>query len=181
MTEWITRDKWGAEPIRGDRLNHQSPDDIEEVVLHYADVYPEDYETGDEYAHNDAEFRTVKAIEQFHIHGRDWATIAYHTLIGAKDQIFVGRDTNMVGAHTLNHNQNTLGVCVLAGKGKGGAISLAQAANLCACLNLFVFIRGRSFKLAPHSDYVATGCCGDPLRNWITKVTDENGIYVPQG
>lgn len=58
-------------------------------------------------------------IEFRHTHYRGWDAIGYHYLIGnvrpytKNGEIYTGRSEEFEGAHTLGHNKNSLGICLI--------------------------------------------------------------------
>lgn len=55
-----------------------------------------------------------KEIDQWH-RKRGWLKIGYHFVIRRDGTVEKGRDIEEVGAHVLNHNSNTVGVCLVGG------------------------------------------------------------------
>jgi len=56
------------------------------------------------------------AIRQFHIKVHGWKDIGYHygvELVNFDYEILVGRFEDHMGAHTLGHNDDSIGVCVV--------------------------------------------------------------------
>ena len=60
---------------------------------------------------------TVKDITQWHIE-RGFKTIGYHYIIYLDGSIYTGRSEEEVGAHCLNHNSNSIGICYVGGMDK---------------------------------------------------------------
>lgn len=68
------------------------------------------------YVHHSASKESTSAAEitRWHIE-RGFKTIGYHkviSMVGGVVNSVVGRAEHVVGAHTLGHNQDSLGVCV---------------------------------------------------------------------
>ncbi len=57
---------------------------------------------------------TVEDVDAWH-RARGWKMIGYHYLILLDGTIQQGRPEEMVGAHCLNHNQHSIGVCYVGG------------------------------------------------------------------
>ena len=57
----------------------------------------------------------VREIHQWHLNretnSKKWAGIAYHYSVDKDGKIFVGRPRNTIGAHTLDYNSVSVGVC----------------------------------------------------------------------
>ena len=54
-------------------------------------------------------------IKRWHVQGNKWKDIGYHFVIDLDGTIEVGRPMEMKGAHTTNHNENTIGICYVGG------------------------------------------------------------------
>lgn len=76
-----------------------SPDDIKYLVVHCSD-------TGDE------NLISAKDIHAMHL-GFGWDGIGYHKVITRDGKIEQGRPEFWVGAHVFEHNQESLGVCLI--------------------------------------------------------------------
>ena len=57
---------------------------------------------------------TVNEITRWHL-ARGFATIGYHYVIYRDGSIHTGRPEAQAGAHTQNHNSNSIGVCYVGG------------------------------------------------------------------
>lgn len=57
---------------------------------------------------------TVSDITRWHKQ-RGFSTIGYHYVIYRDGSIQTGRDVNVSGAHCVNHNANSIGVCYIGG------------------------------------------------------------------
>ncbi len=57
---------------------------------------------------------TAEDVDAWH-RARGWKMIGYHYLILLDGTIQKGRPEEMVGAHCLNHNQHSIGVCYVGG------------------------------------------------------------------
>ncbi|MBO4488111.1 MAG: N-acetylmuramoyl-L-alanine amidase [Bacteroidales bacterium] len=53
---------------------------------------------------------TVEDIHQWHL-DKGWAGIGYHYFIAKDGEVYEGRPRNTVGAHTLDHNSDSIGIC----------------------------------------------------------------------
>ena len=60
---------------------------------------------------------TVQSIRNMHLKN-GWSDIGYHYLIGLNGERWVGRDVNLVGAHCVGYNANSIGVCYVGGVDK---------------------------------------------------------------
>ena len=62
---------------------------------------------------------TVEQIDKWH-RQRGWKCIGYHFVVYLDGSVHVGRDVDEVGAHCLNHNKHSIGVCYVGGCAKDG-------------------------------------------------------------
>lgn len=94
--------------------------------------------------------------------GRGWSDIAYNYLIGIHGEVWEGRNIDTVGAHTVGHNTQSIGVCYVGGMDKANkkpkdTRTLQQKASL---LSLLIDLK----KLYPqariygHRDFAAKEC-----------------------
>jgi N-acetylmuramoyl-L-alanine amidase len=57
---------------------------------------------------------TVADIDSWH-KSNGWIGIGYHYVIGLNGEIWTGRNVEVAGAHTLNHNHDSIGVVYVGG------------------------------------------------------------------
>ena len=57
---------------------------------------------------------TVQDIDRWH-KARGWKGIGYHYVIYRDGSIHKGRPEEQVGAHCLNHNKHSIGICYIGG------------------------------------------------------------------
>lgn len=79
---------------------------IDKVIVHCADTKPR-MDIG------------VDEIRQWHL-ARGWDDVGYHYVIRRGGVIEIGRDMELVGAHTLGHNTGSIGVCLVGGMDESG-------------------------------------------------------------
>jgi len=60
---------------------------------------------------------SVDTIRQWHIR-RGWSDIGYHFVIYLDGSVHEGRPLERIGAHTIGHNRNSIGVCYAGGMNK---------------------------------------------------------------
>ena len=60
---------------------------------------------------------SVDTIRQWHIR-RGWSDIGYHFVIYLDGSVHEGRPLKRIGAHTIGHNRNSIGVCYIGGMNK---------------------------------------------------------------
>lgn len=61
---------------------------------------------------------TVDTIRDWHVKGNGWSDIGYHYVIYRDGSIHPGRNVNIAGAHTTNHNSRSIGICYIGGMDK---------------------------------------------------------------
>ena len=77
--------------------------DINKVIIHCADTPPE-MDIG------------AEEIRQWH-KDRGWSDIGYHFVIRRDGTIENGRDVSKTGAHARGNNKDSIGVCLVGGRG----------------------------------------------------------------
>jgi len=62
---------------------------------------------------------TVQQIRSWHTtpkpKGNGWRDIGYHFVIYLDGSVHAGRPIEQIGAHTRNHNANSIGICYIGG------------------------------------------------------------------
>jgi N-acetylmuramoyl-L-alanine amidase len=122
--------------------------EIKEIIVHCS-ATPEGREV------------TVEEITKWHKQ-RGFATIGYHYVIYLDGSIHKGRPEEIVGAHCLNHNSISIGVCYIGGVQKDGKTpkdtrTEAQKASL---LSLLKELKGKypKAKIHSHKDFANKAC-----------------------
>ena len=64
-------------------------------------------------------FHNAKDIDRWHKE-RGWTGIGYHYVVLIDGAIEKGRDEEEIGAHTVRHNHDSIGVCYIGGTDKNG-------------------------------------------------------------
>jgi hypothetical protein len=81
------------------------PRKVEEVIVHHTE------------APTAAQYRgiaTVAAVRRYHMEERGWSDTGYHLMIGPGGEIFLCRPLEREGAHTLGHNERSVGLAYIA-------------------------------------------------------------------
>lgn len=97
---WAALDEIGIPVLQKSRRN------IKEIIIHCSDT-PE----GKDF--------TVADIKAWHL-ARNFSDIGYHYIIYRDGSIHLGRDVNISGAHCLNHNTISIGICYIGGRASVG-------------------------------------------------------------
>lgn len=62
----------------------------------------------------------VGEIRDWHVNGNGWNDIGYHYVIRRDGSIETGRPMAEIGAHAKGHNDSSIGICMVGGKGDDG-------------------------------------------------------------
>lgn len=145
----IPRRAWNAIPPSG-RYDRVPMARRTEVIVHHS-AGPAD--------------QSVRSIQRFHMDERGWNDIGYNFLIRTTGEIFEGRGWHAVGSHTLGHNTDGIGVCLI------GRDQITDAAknSLRSIYRVAVDMAGHALQIRGHRDHAATACPGDRVYRWITS------------
>jgi hypothetical protein len=138
---------------------------VREIILHCSATRP-DWLGASSLAAKLAEIR------RWHMQDRGWRNIGYHWLIDFDGQRAAGRAETDIGAHVMDHNRGTIGICLIGGHGAdaddqfGDHFTAPQARTLRA---LIADIRSRTqiTKVTGHNAYAAKACPGFRVAGWI--------------
>lgn len=56
---------------------------------------------------------TVRGVRRYHMEVRGWSDNGYHVMVGPDGKVFLCRPITVSGAHVLNRNAHTIGVCLI--------------------------------------------------------------------
>jgi hypothetical protein len=138
---------------------------VREIILHCSATRP-DWLGASSLSAKRAEIR------RWHMQDRGCRNIGYHWLIDFDCQRAAGRPETDIGAHLVDHNRGTIGICLIGGHGAdaddafGDHFTSAQARTLRA---LIADIRGRTQieRVTGHNTYAAKACPGFRVEGWI--------------
>ena len=104
---------------------------------------------------------SVEDITAWH-KARGFTTIGYHFVIGLDGSRHQGRPLNHKGAHCLNHNSDSIGICYVGGLAKDGKTPMDTRTpqQKTALVNLLKESK-RQFpkaKIYGHCDFAAKAC-----------------------
>lgn len=116
----------------------------------------------------------VAEVRRWHTEERGWSDIGYHFLIDRSGRVMQGRPEEEIGAHVKGHNRNSLGVCLIGGKGSRpddlflSNYTLAQQDALKA---LIADLKGRypKAKVRGHNEVANKACPGFNVKAWYAK------------
>lgn len=157
----VSRRAWGARKPR-DRT-YQDPRSVREIFLHYS-------ESPGGQATFETQKRAIQNIQDFHMGTRGWSDIAYSYLVinASRPRVFYGRGARVVPAAQLNHNTETIAVCVVMSKGE--KLCWQTKLQLRRLIwHLRHNVTRRNTPVLPHSAVTETSCPGDQLRAFIKK------------
>lgn len=108
--------------------------------------------------HAAAKIASPEDVHRWHLNN-GWAGIGYHLYIRKDGSVHRGRPIWASGAHTLNFNSTTLGVCCEGDYDKETVMPVAQ---LQALREVLAYLKGLypAADIKCHRDYNATACPG---------------------
>lgn len=112
-----------------------------------------------------------REIDRWH-RDKGWAGIGYHYVIRLNGTVEKGRQDSVAGAHVVNHNAYSIGICVVGGVGPNGrAQDTVTEQQHVALEQLLVRLR---------AEYPGTRICGhrdlSPDRNKDGRVTPDEWL-----
>lgn len=149
----ITREQWGAVPPK---KAYSKNIDIKGLAVHYSAMKAPSNEL--------QEIQQLKNIQKFHQVDRGWNDIGYSFLVGNSGNLYVGRGfgNRPASQGTNDGNKQYYSVCWLGGQNEKPSQKALKTIK-----NLWKEIGG---ELKPHSDFKATNCPDNFLREWIKEV-----------
>ena len=110
---------------------------------------------------------TVETITRWHVKDRHFKTIGYHAVIHRlpDDSVVVspGRPETVIGAHTLNYNANSLGICCA---GNYSFVEMPDDIYQALLTQLRLWMKQYNIpasEVRGHREVAATACPGDKL------------------
>lgn len=154
----ITRKEWGALKPKA-RTPLSTP--VKYAVIHHSDT-PK--------CHSKMKcIERVRSIQEYHMHHNHWSDIGYNFLIGSDGNVYEGRGSDTVGAHTKFYNSQSIGICVIGNysSSRPNWPSLIALKRLLSCLKNNKKLKN-DYSLKGHRDLSPTKCPGKYLYNNIT-------------
>ncbi|KAK7474729.1 hypothetical protein BaRGS_00034022, partial [Batillaria attramentaria] len=113
----------------------------------------------------------VRAYQNFHMFSHGWSDIGYSFLVGEDGRAYEGRGWTNLGRHTLGHNEDSLGFCVIgdftARLPDQVALTTLKALIQCAVDSGYL---AADYVMLGHRDVRATECPGEAfyreIRTW---------------
>ena len=113
----------------------------------------------------------VAAIHRWH-RQNGWAGVGYHYLIRKDGSIERGRPLETVGAHTYDHNDNTVGICIVGNfelsRPTSEQFLAAEKLVGAVCKHYDIMPNGRT--VLGHKDLCKTTCPGIYLYKWLPDI-----------
>jgi len=125
---------------------------IEKVIIHCSDT-PESMDVG------------ADIIDRWH-RDRGWDEIGYHFVIKRDGTVEPGRSFMKAGAHTKGENENSLGVCLIGGRGGRFDYTVQQFESLKLLTNSIKTIFG-PVEIAGHNEYSEKTCPNFNVKQWF--------------
>lgn len=112
---------------------------------------------------------SIEQITEWHV-AKGWNGPAYHYNIRRNGDIEIGRPENVVGAHCLNYNRNSIGICYEGGldeKGKPADTRTPEQKKV--MLNLLIELKKKypNAVIASHNEFSNKACpCFDAAKEY---------------
>lgn len=172
---FYTRDEWHARTWR-DFLIQGTSSTHECFIHHTAD---HDAEAWDHLAEQKA---AMRGIQNFHMDERGWDDIAYHFVVFQPfgnipiARVYQGRPTNHIPAAQLNHNTNTIAICVAGDFEHDDKVSPSTRFAICETIRRVKASGVRLNVVGGHEDVVQTSCPGNALYREIPRIAKFTGL-----
>jgi hypothetical protein len=117
----------------------------------------------------------VNEIRRWHVKERGWSDIGYSHIIDLDGTIALGRPVEKVGAHTKGHNANSVGICLIGGKGGTANDDFADnftQAQANALRKLIADLRAEYptiTKVSGHNQYSSKACPCFSVPAWYAR------------
>ncbi len=133
---------------------------IDEIIIHCT-ATPEGRKT------------TVADVDGWHKQ-RGFVKIGYHYLIGLNGEVWPGRSESEIGAHCLNHNAKSIGVCYVGGLAVDGKTpkDTRTPAQKNALVKLVKELKNKYPKatIHGHNEFAAKACPSFNVKQWLKEV-----------
>lgn len=110
-------------------------------------------------------------IRRWHVNGNGWKDIGYHYVVNIDGTIEAGRPVEDVGAHCVNHNANSIGICYVGGRNAktGKQEDTRTDEQKTSLILLLKFLRSKypNVKIYGHRDFAQKACpCFDAKKEY---------------
>ncbi|XP_032590883.1 peptidoglycan-recognition protein LC isoform X9 [Drosophila grimshawi] len=111
----------------------------------------------------------MRSIQSYHMDTLDWSQIGYNFLVGGDGRVYVGRDWDDIGAHTIRYNTGSIGIAFIGSFGKMEPTELQlRACQLLIAEGVHLGKLSEDYKIYGHKQLLATESPGDKLFKIIT-------------
>ena len=107
--------------------------------------------------HAAASICSVEDIDSWHKQ-RGWAGIGYHFLVRKDGSVYEGRPIDTVGAHVVNYNSNSVGICA-EGNFESDVMSDIQKSSMKELIE-YVKEKYSNVQIVAHNELASTKCPG---------------------
>lgn len=106
-------------------------------------------------SHSLADFR------KWHVDGNGWKDVGYHFIVDIDGSIYVARPLSQIGAHTIGHNADSIGVCYVGGVDADMKPKDTRTAEQKESLDKLLTYLAYSFNapISGHNDYTNAKAC----------------------
>ena len=145
---------------------------VDEIIVHCSATRP-DWMAGATLAAQVAEIRRWHTTPEAQ-GGRGWKDIGYHWIIGRDGKVAQGRSEKVIGAHVIDHNRGTIGICLIGGASStetdpfGRNFTGAQDVTLRQMIQ-GISMRTRIRRISGHNQYAAKACPGFNVPAWLKE------------
>ena len=144
--------------------------EIKETKLKFGDMIPRSKVLEYIVIHHTASTakETVEQIHNFHINNNGWAGIGYHFYIRKDGTVYKGRDEKYAGAHCVDYNSISLGICLE----DNFEIEKPTDSQLKSLSELLQHLKQKygNVQVVGHRDLNATACPGKNLYSKLGSV-----------
>lgn len=111
-------------------------------------------------------------IRRWHMQDRGWRNIGYHWVISRDGKVMAGRPETEIGAHVVDHNRGTIGICLIGGHGSTERDQFAQHFTTAQDVTLRQLLQGIGMRaqirrISGHNEYAAKACPGFTVSKWL--------------
>lgn len=116
----------------------------------------------------------VKEIDRWH-RQKGWSGCGYHYVIRRNGSIETGRPDNVIGAHVVNYNHNSLGICMVGGVAEKDKVTPENnftEAQFASARALISRLRAKypNAKVRGHRDFAKKACPSFDVKDYFTGV-----------
>lgn len=114
----------------------------------------------------------VAEIRRWHVQDNGWKDIGYHWIIDRDGTVERGRPESVAGAHTMNMNVGTIGVCLIGGHGAAATDRFSdhftsEQDRALRQLLQEISRRTKIAKVSGHNQYARKACPGFLVEPWL--------------